>query len=232
MDNIINESNTLRKAGKRGLIYDTYDEAVDALGTDVKEIRIDLGRKLEAGVVNPLNGKYALKGVADALEQTSTVTKDPSFGVQVYNDCRDPKATSQIAKTILSPVTHLRNFVSAGAFAANGILPLNPLKAKAIKNAQALQTGLVGTRKQNELYEELLELGVVNSNVRLGDLSRLLEDVNFGATMTTDKGLRALLEPLSKLNLCRKIYTQLRMTLEDIFFCSRKRQIISALLKI
>ena len=45
-DNIINESNTLKKAGKRGLIYDTYDEAVDALGTDIKEIRIDLGKKL------------------------------------------------------------------------------------------------------------------------------------------------------------------------------------------
>ncbi len=35
-----------------------------------------------------------------------------------------PKATAQIAKTILSPVTHMRNLVSAGAFAAaNGIIP-------------------------------------------------------------------------------------------------------------
>ena len=50
-----------------------------------------------------------------------------------------PKATSQIAKTILSPVTHLRNFISAGAFAAaNGIIPA--VDAAAVKNAyQALQ---------------------------------------------------------------------------------------------
>ena len=35
-----------------------------------------------------------------------------------------PKATAQMAKTILSPVTHMRNLVSAGAFAAaNGIIP-------------------------------------------------------------------------------------------------------------
>ena len=216
-DNIIKESDVLKKNGQRGMIYDTYDEAVDALGTDIKEIRIDLGRKLEAGVTNPLNGKYALKGVAEALEETSTVTKDPSFLMQVYSNLvLYPKATSQIAKTILSPVTHLRNFVSAGAFAAaNGILPLNPLKAKAIKNAyQALQTGLVGTRKQNELYEELLELGVVNSNVRLGDLSRLMEDVNFGSTMTTDKGMRLLLKPLSKL----KSISQDLYTAEDDFW--------------
>ena len=33
-----------------------------------------------------------------------------------------PKAVSQVAKTILSPITHVRNFISAGAFAgANGI---------------------------------------------------------------------------------------------------------------
>ena len=49
------------------------------------------------------------------------------------------------------------------------------------------------------MYQELLELGVVNSNVRLGDLSRLLQDVNFGETMTSDKGMRLLLKPLSKL---------------------------------
>ena len=59
-----------------------------------------------------------------------------------------PKATSQIAKTILSPVTHLRNFVSAGAFAAaNGIIPAADLPA--IKQAyQALQTPLKGTNMQ------------------------------------------------------------------------------------
>ena len=37
-----------------------------------------------------------------------------------------PKATSQIAKTILSPITHARNFISAASFAAaNGILPVH-----------------------------------------------------------------------------------------------------------
>ena len=65
-----------------------------------------------------------------------------------------PKAASQIAKTILSPVTHLRNFVSAGAFAAaNGILPAADLPA--IKQAyQALQTPLKGTRQQNEFVSK------------------------------------------------------------------------------
>ena len=158
---------------------------------------------------------YARPGVAEALEQTSLTTQKPSFLTQVYNSLvLYPKATSQIAKTILSPVTHLRNFVSAGAFAAaNGIIPAADLPA--IKQAyQALQTPLKGTNMQNDLYQKLLKLGVVNSNVRLGDLSRLLKDVNFGETMTSDNGMRLLLKPLSKL----KSVSQDLYTAEDDFW--------------
>jgi len=158
---------------------------------------------------------YARPGVAEALEQTSINTQRPGFLMQVYNSLvLYPKATSQIAKTILSPVTHLRNFVSAGAFAAaNGIIPAADLPA--IKQAyQALQTPLKGTNMQNDLYQKLLKLGVVNSNVRLGDLSRLLKDVNFGETMTSENGMRLLLKPLSKL----KSVSQDLYTAEDDFW--------------
>ena len=56
--------------------------------------------------------------------------------------------------------------MSAGAFAAaNGILP--GADPAVIKQAyQALQTGLKGTRQQNEFYEDLLRLGVTNRNVK------------------------------------------------------------------
>ena len=158
---------------------------------------------------------FARTAVAEALEKTGTdIAKSGPLGRLYESLILYPKATSQIAKTILSPVTHLRNFVSAGAFAAaNGILPAADLGA--IKQAyQALQTPLKGTRQQNELYEELLQLGVVNSNVSLGDLSRLLKDVNFGANMTSDKGMRMLLKPLSKL----KQVSQDLYTAEDDFW--------------
>ena len=62
--------------------------------------------------------------------------------------------------------------------------------------------------------KNFLRLGVVNSNVRLGDLTRLLEDVRFGETMTSDKGMRLLLKPLSKL----KQASQDLYTAEDDFW--------------
>ena len=179
----------------------------------------ELNVNISAGASNPFGDVakpfYARPGVAEALKKTSLVTESSGTLARIYESLvLYPKATSQIAKTILSPVTHIRNFVSAGAFAAaNGILPA--ADPAAIKQAyQALQTGLKGTRQQNELYQELLELGVVNSNVRLGDLSRLLKDVNFGETMTSENGLRLLMKPLSKL----KSVSQDLYTAEDDFW--------------
>jgi hypothetical protein len=212
-DDLVKQSNIDKAAGKRGMFYDTEAEAFDALGPNIRKINVDPNKALEAGITNPINGKYAIDEIADALEETNNAYKTKGTGQQIYEGLLlYPKATSQIAKTILSPVTHARNFVSAGAFAtANGIIP----SPTAIKDAyQALQTGLKGTRKQNDFYRKLLKLGVVNSNVRLGDLRGLLEDIDYGATVTSDKALRRLLKPLSKL----KQVSQDLYTAEDDFW--------------
>ena len=210
------------------------DEARELFGTDyqlvevidpAKRLTVDAGKGVKKevldkgnvamGATNPFGESqfFARPGVAKALKDTGLQQQDPGMLGQLYQSLvLYPKGLSQVAKTILSPVTHMRNFVSASFFAtANGIIP----DQAAIKQAyQALQTPLKGTRQQNDLYEELLQLGVVNSNVRLGDLTRLLEDVNFGETMTADKGFRMLLKPLSKL----KSVSQDLYTAEDDFW--------------
>ena len=194
---LVAKSDELKTRGK-GIFYDTEEEALQNLGPDFKKINIDPNKALEAGITNPVNGKYAINEIADALEQTAAQTRSDSMIGKIYeNLILYPKATSQLAKTVLSPVTHVRNFISAGAFAtANGIIP-NP---SAMKEAySALQTALPGTRQNNELYRRLLELGVVNKNVGLGDLNNLLKDISFGETVNSDKFLRLMLRPLSKL---------------------------------
>ena len=215
--NILKKSNELQTAKKPAMFYKTEEEAVAAFGSDIKKIRLDEAQRLNVGTssgsINPLEGMYTSKSMAEALETTAAGINSNSTLGSLYNSLiLYPKATSQIAKTILSPITHIRNFVSAGAFAtANGIIP----DGEAIKQAySALQTPFKGTRMQNDLYQKLLRLGVVNSNVRLGDISRLMEDVNFGSTMTSDKGMRLLLKPLSKL----KSAAQDLYTAEDDFW--------------
>jgi hypothetical protein len=205
-------------AGNKGFFYETELDAFNALGGNIKKIEIDPTRTIEAGITNPLNGKYAERGVAEAIEESAMLARDKGTVRQMYDSLiLYPKATSQIAKTILSPITHVRNFVSAGAFAgANGLIPglVSPTDmAAAMKDAyKALQ--IPGARMANDAYRELLRLGVVNSNVRLGDLQRLLQDVNFGETLTAQKGLRGLMRPLSK----AKKWTEEMYTAEDDFW--------------
>jgi len=203
----------------------TEDEARLFFGNaDYRRIKpVDEAQRLAVsttpGSTTPFSGientYYARNGVAEAIEGTSFTKADRGNIGRLYDGLvLYPKAMSQIAKTILSPVTHLRNFVSAGAFAAaNGILP--GADPAIIKQAyQALQTNLKGTRQQNEFYEDLLRLGVTNRNVKLGDITKLMEDVGFGSSMTSDKGMRLLLKPLSKI----KSTAQDLYTAEDDFW--------------
>ena len=182
----------------------------------------------EIPIHNPLAGKYAMNGVVDGLiEPVESLFQSKNFGTQLYaNLILYPKATSQMAKTILAPFTHGRNFLSAGAFAmANGIIPFSDIKA--VKAAySALQVAGPGTRKSNQFYQKLLKLGVVNSQVQLGDLMNLLKDVRFGTTVGKlgkaryaeeglgSYGLNRLMKTLSNV----KKFSQDAYTAEDDFW--------------
>jgi hypothetical protein len=156
--------------------------------------------------VNPLQGLYTSKAIAEGLGDSSKAFKylfEPregatgveQLGTWAYrNLILAPKGAAQVAKTILSPVTHFRNLFSATGFsAANGIMFEDPrVVAKAFKEAFGdLQ---VGTRSEaaNESYRKLLKLGVVNSQVQLGDIKNLLRDVRFGENLNIDKPLESM----------------------------------------
>ncbi len=165
-------------------------------------------------LINPLQGKVALKDYAQAFKQTQESGK--SLPRQLYNSLiLYPKGLSQMSKTILAPFTHARNFISATAFAAaNGHLPFGQIDD--VKKAfNALQAK--GFRRDNEFYQELLELGVVNSNVQLRQVADLLEDVDFGKTLNkldSDYGLGRFLKGLRKIKRGAEDY----YTAEDDFW--------------
>ena len=210
------------KQGGRGMFFKTAEEAEAVFGVgNVKKAFFDPNRVFEIGSSNPIKDLYTSEGIAEALEVgQKTLISDPMLSFVYDSFILYPKATSQIAKTILSPVTHARNFFSAGAFAAaQGFIPgvtVSPLEmGKAFKNAyKSLQTALPGTRKENDLYRELLELGVVNSNVRLGDLKNLLKDIDFGEGFNNRKGLGLLLKPFKNI---KKVSEDLYTAEDDIW---------------
>jgi hypothetical protein len=72
--------------------------------------------------LSAIEGKWVRSPMYDTmLDTTSNWLNRSGVGTFYKYALLAPKAASQIAKTILSPITHARNFISAGAFvAANG----------------------------------------------------------------------------------------------------------------
>ena len=172
---------------KGGSIRSTKLGRFEDVDATIKPVdKIEEARLEELGIIdeitNPIAGKFALKDYADALKEVSNLGRSKDLPATLYqNLVLYPKATSQMAKTILAPFTHARNFISASAFAAaNGFVPFG--RTDDVKRAfEALQ--LKGFRKDNEFYQELLELGVVNSQVQVRQVMDLLEDVEFGKVL-------------------------------------------------
>ena len=148
--------------------------------------------------MSALEGKYVRAPMYDAIfDVTSNWLNQSQVGMAYRYMILAPKAMTQIAKTILSPITHVRNFLSAGAFAAaNGaILPsVTDLKtlAPTVLGGQGVLgqaydlTGkrLLGTmtKVDNEMYKRLRRIGVVDSQVQRGENLRLMKDVRSGET--------------------------------------------------
>ena len=144
-------------------------------------------------VPTPLDGKYIKAPTYDQiLDVTSDWLNKSSVGTFYKYAVLTPKAGSQIAKTILSPLTHVRNLLSAGAFvAANGaafpnygdiklLLPQSLGGSGVAKQSYDL-TGkrIFGTLSKDDetLTQTLLKVGVIDSAVQPGETKRLLGDI-------------------------------------------------------
>ena len=125
-----------------------------------------------------------------------------------------PKGISQMAKTIFSLPTHIRNFMSAGAFsAANGIIPFILENPKLVK--KAFQQGInvsgllklgANTPTNQKTYRDMLELGLTNTQVQVADMADLFKVTNGGASMLGDNPLSRMLKKLK--NITQNKYVQ------------------------
>jgi 3-methyladenine DNA glycosylase Tag len=201
--------------GAKGFFHSTPLAAKRAFGNEPEIVKMDdyVKEYFKDGVlVNRLSNTYTTREIAESFTNVSRIqdfmrgeTGGPigkTFSWAWRNLLLTPKAGAQYAKTILSVPTHIRNFLSSSAFSfANGTMFADPRVFKrAMDNAfGTVQVG--GPRKplSQEKYREYLELGIVNTNVRLGDLRNLMKDVRFGeGNFATDSILFPMINSLGK----------------------------------
>jgi hypothetical protein len=249
MKQMVDENDLIQSQGGVGSFWKTREEARAATKGFVEIVEIGDKDKLlnlsefKAGrIANPLQGKFTTRPILEALEKANSLTEgyftaavrgregataaEKGASFLYRNLLLFPKAASQLAKTVFSIPTHLRNIISAGAFAsANGILFQGFRNPKMLGDAfrRGWEISGVGNLRNTRFkdpdfesaYRELLELGVVNSQVQIGDLRALMKDVNFGDKIAD---LDAVLNPmLAKLKKVPE-YLQGKYTAEDDFW--------------
>jgi hypothetical protein len=195
IDDVLKANDKALETGTRKLFYGDKNEAIKQLGAGGlnKIVSLDdvLDDMFKDGVlVNRLRGLHTTEEIANAFQVNNSISKffvgpyDTKFAKGMSDAYKYlflyPKAGAQVAKTVLSPTTHVRNFLSASAFSlANGTMFTNP---KLVKDAmaKALRTVQFGVRSPEAMkeYREMLELGVVNSNTKMGDYQSLLKDID------------------------------------------------------
>jgi len=158
-------------------------------------------KEIAQGILASNDVPMGLAGFVRGRATASSAEKAASF---LYRSLLlIPKGVSQLAKTVLSVPTHIRNFISAGAFSgANGILFEPEFYKKAFKEGIGT-SGLLSARTldQQAAYRELLELGVTNSQVQIGDLKGLFNTIlKDGEQMfSPDTVLKAMMRKFKKL---------------------------------
>jgi len=204
--------------GQRGFFQESPLAAKRAFGPEADIVKMDdyVENYFKDGVlINRLSNTYTTREIAEGFTNVSNIQNwmrgeaegqgalGKTFSWAWRNLLLTPKAGAQYAKTILSIPTHIRNFLSSSAFSlANGTIMMKDPRifAQAMKNAfNTVQVGGVRKPISMEKYREYLELGIVNTNVRLGDLRALARDVRFGENnLAADSIIKPMLNTLGK----------------------------------
>jgi hypothetical protein len=157
------------------------------------------------------------RGLAGALRGRESASTAEAAATYLYRTLLlAPKAASQMAKTILSIPTHLRNLLSAGMFTvANGTVIEPSFFKNAVQGFKGSGVFKLGPKspEMQKLYQELLELGVVNSQVQIGDLTALFKDVIQGGNqfITPDTILKSFFKRMKKVGSFYKVNMLQRM---------------------
>ena len=121
MGEVASAADDLVKSGKANSI-----EEASAMLKDPKQFKQVKSTGVDG--LSPLDGKWMRAPQYDTVFDTTTqwLNNLGTLGTMYKYGVLGPKTVSQISKTVLNALTHVRNFISAGAFvAANGaILPI------------------------------------------------------------------------------------------------------------
>jgi hypothetical protein len=189
---------------KEGRLFRSRDEAIAAGITNPLVVgRVPGLGLLESGIAN----LYGSREVTDLLRGTGGML-DKFMQNSIYQSMIAYKAGVQTGKTVLSPATQSRNFLSAGAFVLNnGWVGGKASVTDAFKIVLDDVFGAGRTLNEVDLINNIArksELGVIDENIVASELTAVLSDIKNGkigtiAQLTTRADDSALMKTATRL---------------------------------
>jgi len=129
------------------------------------------------------DGKYTYPEIANALVETK-VAFDNFFDFPLYKSLMSVKAGAQIAKTIFSPMTQIRNVSTASFFPLmNGLIGSRASVSDSWKLvAEDIFTGAkADLPRLNAEIEDMVRRGVIDQNIQVNEMRGILNKAKDGA---------------------------------------------------
>lgn len=202
-----------------------FFESVNKLGAEnyifdspISQEGVSFTKKI-TGTNSVLDGKYTTLEMFTALkEKESMLFGDADWPIaELYKNFLTMKGGAQMAKTIYSHVTHLRNVLGGAQFGvANGT---NPFGKQGVQTLQVLKNQIQrgGDEALDELYQKYLRLGIINTNVRVNEFRALLDT---GFETKADTFARKVSEKLKGYGLseeAQKLPEEIYMAVDDFY---------------
>ena len=178
--------------GKPGFIFTRADIARRGLDDTVFTKLSSIGNKAKNRALSPIteaelksnlfnDDYFASPEIANALIGTKEIT-DSFYSIPFYKSFMGLKSGAQVAKTILSPVTQIRNFTTAAVFPlANGLIGQNiSFKDGFRLIADDLFSGAKTDLEKIGRIEKLIERGVVDQNIQVQEIKRIMDRAKEG----------------------------------------------------
>lgn len=133
------------------------------------------------GIYGSLSGNYVPTEIANSL---TTPGRSQSFVQDALAVSLQMKGLSQMTKTVLSPVSQVRNFLSnAFVVGANGLLGRN---MGLLESGSVLLANAVDDPSQFKLLKAMHDEGTIGQNIQLSEMKKLLQE-------QTESGVSSLL---------------------------------------
>ena len=164
---------------ERGYVKLGGEDGVSSMVNAVGKVPDDVEKILGRAGWGSLDGYYVPSSIYKDL--TNQVLAEDSFGALITNATigtfLKAKGISQYSKTVLSPITQIRNFTTALAFAtANGNVPIIGRGGSLADSARAVFSNITN-KGSDEIFESLLDAqrrGVVGTNAELREIQDAL----------------------------------------------------------